>query len=370
MDKKFETIKKIQRLLIISLSVMMLSGCSDGEEIASTMEYTSAQISESLAENVTENSQKQETMSQEQTTVEEKVDETTCKVVETTTEQATTKAKKEETTTQQPTTIKKEEITTHVHVYKETIIASTCTQTGYTEHICSCGARYVDNETPIKAHSYVAAITAKTCEKDGYTTYSCVCGDSYVGDIVEAGHDWLEATCEKPKQCEQCGLTEGDALGHSYSEYVCSKCGDEDEEGIAINPLLSLKKGVWYTRVTQREGYLILSHLLFERGSDKVMVGTESYDVIMQEVSEDEPWKVMYERPHVYNGITYYYVGEQGGYFYRYKLTDTEIILYDTDSEKVWLVLDLGLDGSLTVVEDNHQIPNVGIVYARGFDFD
>ena len=125
MDKKFETIKKIQRLLIISLSVMMLSGCSDGEEIASTMEYTSAQISESLAENVTENSQKQETMSQEQTTVEEKVDETTCKVVETTTEQATTKAKKEETTTQQPTTIKKEEITTHVHVYKETIIAST-----------------------------------------------------------------------------------------------------------------------------------------------------------------------------------------------------------------------------------------------------
>ena len=32
-------------------------------------------------------------------------------------------------------------------------------------------------------------------------------------------HEWKEATCLEPKTCSKCGRTEGDALGHDYSEW-------------------------------------------------------------------------------------------------------------------------------------------------------
>ena len=46
-------------------------------------------------------------------------------------------------------------------------------------------------------------------------------------------HSWVEATCENPKMCSECGETEGEALGHDWIEATCtepqkcSKCGKE-----------------------------------------------------------------------------------------------------------------------------------------------
>ena len=43
----------------------------------------------------------------------------------------------------------------HAHNYSEKIIPATCTSKGYTEHICSCGSTYKDNEKPMTEHNYV-----------------------------------------------------------------------------------------------------------------------------------------------------------------------------------------------------------------------
>lgn len=51
-------------------------------------------------------------------------------------------------------------------------------------------------------------------------------------------HTWLEATCEQPRTCQECGETEGEALGHVWTEAACeaprtcSRCGVT--EGIAL----------------------------------------------------------------------------------------------------------------------------------------
>ena len=40
------------------------------------------------------------------------------------------------------------------------------------------------------------------------------------------GHDWLQATCSEPKTCSVCYLTSGEALGHSYKNGFCTRCGE------------------------------------------------------------------------------------------------------------------------------------------------
>ncbi|MBE6926009.1 MAG: hypothetical protein E7461_04110 [Ruminococcaceae bacterium] len=39
------------------------------------------------------------------------------------------------------------------------------------------------------------------------------------------GHMWKDATCEAPKTCAACGVTEGEVADHSYVDGVCSICG-------------------------------------------------------------------------------------------------------------------------------------------------
>ena len=39
------------------------------------------------------------------------------------------------------------------------------------------------------------------------------------------GHMWKDATCQAPKTCAACGVTEGEAADHNYVDGVCSYCG-------------------------------------------------------------------------------------------------------------------------------------------------
>ncbi|MBQ8815977.1 MAG: hypothetical protein IJZ84_01695 [Lachnospiraceae bacterium] len=76
--------------------------------------------------------------------------------------------------------------------------------------------------------------TCDTAGKEAY--YYCEeCGNNYEdaqgqtliadiiawGNIKEQGHDWAEATCTEPKTCKRdnCGITEGIALGHTASDW-------------------------------------------------------------------------------------------------------------------------------------------------------
>ena len=81
-----------------------------------------------------------------------------------------------------------------------------------------------------------------TCEKAGLSEgkHCSVCNKVLVAqEVIEApGHAWEEATCEAPKTCSVCKITEGQASGHTWAEATylkpktCTTC--EKTEG---NPL-------------------------------------------------------------------------------------------------------------------------------------
>jgi hypothetical protein len=48
---------------------------------------------------------------------------------------------------------------------------------------------------------------------------------------VTCGHDWADATCTEPKTCLICGETEGDVLGHSFTNYVYNNDATCTEDG-------------------------------------------------------------------------------------------------------------------------------------------
>ncbi|MBQ6676678.1 MAG: leucine-rich repeat protein, partial [Clostridia bacterium] len=161
------------------------------------------------------------------------------------------------------------------HDYVETVTAPTCTEQGYTTHMCSrCDDSYVDayvdalghafgewtvkitptctakgaeervcarcgeketRETEALGHDYVETVTAPTCTEQGYTTHTCSrCDDSYIDAYVDAlGHafgEWtvkIAPTCTakgvEERGCSRCGekeTRETEALGHDYVETV------------------------------------------------------------------------------------------------------------------------------------------------------
>ena len=48
---------------------------------------------------------------------------------------------------------------------------------------------------------------------------------------VTCGHDWIDATCTTVKTCSICGETEGDVLGHSFTDYVSDGNATCTEDG-------------------------------------------------------------------------------------------------------------------------------------------
>lgn len=116
----------------------------------------------------------------------------------------------------------------HIHRYAETVVPATCTEQGYTTHICSCGDCYTDSYIPAKGHAFADTLTydaighwyaatcehtsekkgyvnhafadtviAPTCDKQGYTLHTCTCGYSYKDNIAPAtGHKMKNGVCE------------------------------------------------------------------------------------------------------------------------------------------------------------------------------
>lgn len=66
-------------------------------------------------------------------------------------------------------------------------------------------------------HAYVAEVTPPTCTENGFTTYTCEsCGDSYEADSIPA-------------------------LGHSFEDGTCIRCGEIDED--FIGEIIGLEEG-------------------------------------------------------------------------------------------------------------------------------
>ena len=82
--------------------------------------------------------------------------------------------------------------------------AATCTEAGWEAYdTCSRCDYTTYKEIPATGHHHNAVVTAPTCTAKGYTTHTCACGDSYVDSYT-------------------------DALGHSYANGRCTRCGAAD----------------------------------------------------------------------------------------------------------------------------------------------
>lgn len=97
-------------------------------------------------------------------------------------------------------------------------------------------------------------------------------------------HDWEEATCTDPKTCLKCGKTDGEPLGHDYSDWIvadepsylsagmkkkeCSRCGDTITQELpkldTDHCLIVDGKGM---TVTYEECYFLLEEVLSGRTS-------------------------------------------------------------------------------------------------------
>ncbi len=104
-----------------------------------------------------------------------------------------------------------------------------------------------DPDVPACTHEYAAVTTDATCTEAGSTTYTCtLCGDSYTEPIPALGHE-LRTDVALAPTCTEPGLTQGrhcvrdgcgyaiaqeaiPALGHSYTNGFCSRCGAEDPD--------------------------------------------------------------------------------------------------------------------------------------------
>ncbi len=158
------------------------------------------------------------------------------------------------------------------HDYSSVVTEPTCTQQGFTTHICNnCGDQYIDSYVDAKGHTpgeeadcenhqtctvcggvvkealghdYSSVVTEPTCTEKGFTTHTCkACGDQYIDSYVDAkGHTpGEEADCENNQVCTICGTVVKEAIGHDYSSAVteptcteqgftthtCNNCGDQ-----------------------------------------------------------------------------------------------------------------------------------------------
>ena len=72
-------------------------------------------------------------------------------------------------------------------------------------------------------HTYTDAITAPTCTEQGYTLHMCFCGDSYTDAYVDAlGHAWDDGVITVQPTDENAG----------EKTYTCTRCGSTRTEVI------------------------------------------------------------------------------------------------------------------------------------------
>ena len=124
----------------------------------------------------------------------------------------------------------------HVHSYTSIVTAPTCTEKGYTTHTCACGDSYVDSYTDALGHSYGTwkQTKAPTCTAKGTEARTCTrCNASETRDITSLGHAIVHhaakaATCAEKgwaaydtcSRCDYSTYKEIAATGHHHNAVV------------------------------------------------------------------------------------------------------------------------------------------------------
>lgn len=169
----------------------------------------------------------------------------------------------------------------HIAQFADTVVAPTCTEQGYTHHVCTVkGCTYAPvDDTYVAAtdHTWVNTQTLPpTCTEKGTQFYKCsVCGATRTEKIAPLGHDLSRcdlkpaATCTQPGRavgtCARCGVQIDEVIpakGHDYSyaetsvaptctepghyKGTCPTCGKDYDD---VVPALGHDWGEWVTSI-------------------------------------------------------------------------------------------------------------------------
>ena len=169
----------------------------------------------------------------------------------------------------------------HIAAFTDTVVAPTCTEQGYTHHVCTVkGCTYAPvDDTYVAAtdHTWVKTQTLPpTCTEKGTQFYKCsVCGATRTEKIAPLGHDLSRcdlkpaATCTQPGRavgtCARCGVQIDEVIpakGHDYSyaetsvaptctepghyKGTCPTCGKDYDD---VVPALGHDWGEWVTSI-------------------------------------------------------------------------------------------------------------------------
>ena len=217
----------------------------------------------------------------------------------------------------------------HIAQFADTVIAPTCTEQGYTHHVCTvkdCPYDPVD-DTFVSAtdHTWVKTQTnPPTCTEQGTAFYKCsACGATRTEKIAALGHDLSrcdlvpDATCTKPGRavgtCARCGVKIDEVIpakGHDYSyksassteptctesgryKGTCPRCNQDYNDTI---PALGHDWGEWVvtqepTYTTTGYRYHLCARCNTREGEDIPKLHTHTWDagVVTQKPTATEP---------------------------------------------------------------------------------
>ena len=217
----------------------------------------------------------------------------------------------------------------HIAQFEDTVIAPTCTEQGYTHHVCTvkdCPYDPVD-DTFVSAtdHTWVKTQTnPPTCTAQGTAFYKCsACGATRTEKIAALGHDLSrcdlvpDATCTQPGRavgtCARCGVKIDEVIpakGHDYSyksassteptctesgryKGTCPVCGKDYNDTI---PALGHDWGEWVTTIeptytTVGYRYHLCARCNTREGEDIPKLHTHTWDagVVTQKPTATEP---------------------------------------------------------------------------------
>lgn len=152
-----------------------------------------------------------------------------------------------------------------------------------------------------------------------------------VGDIgtpdntVSHTHKFADATCTVPKKCG-CGTTEGVALGHSYKDGVCARCGGEDPDYKAD---FEITIGAWEANIVQ--GNLLFQYTFVFAGNQPYWSMSKAAEPTGEEDLSDP--ELVYE----YGGKKYVYLPVGDGDDISFTESVRTVTVTDTQGKKLVL---------------------------------
>ncbi len=151
-------------------------------------------------------------------------------------------------------------------------------------------------------------------------------------------HSYSAATCTEPKKCS-CGATEGKALGHNYSNGVCTVCGAKDLNFVSYTSVKN-KTGSWNLKFLVGKTLYNINLTLYSSAEYGIGAGYDICDLV-DDLPEDMKADIL--KNYQDSLITYedkqYYAGRGSGENLASLEEDgTTVTLTDTDGAKLVLI--------------------------------